>query len=265
MDLESLHQCMNGFTACFSEVFEDDTLIRFRDKNIEDMYDHNYTVIKRGQTDAKLHSIIREEIKQCVSEGKEYCQLRVDNSIDAQSLVVFGLTPEITRYGLYYMDDLRSFHGHGNTNCEIHRVDSDTRARDRGNIELTGYQNSFGKDFCIRKAERNAIIYLAQGGVDSYICYVDAQPVGKADLFVCGTTAMIEDFDVKPEVQRKGYGTALLRYMAELAFMGGAKTVLLVTDMDDTAKDMYTKLGFIYVPGHTQLFYNIKDKMLTLS
>lgn len=264
MDLESLHRCVNSFTACFSEVFQDETLIRFRDNTIGDMYDHNYTVIKKGHDAAKLHSIIQEEIKRCISEGKDYCQIRVDSNMDAESLVVFGLMPEITCYGLYCMDDFRNFRGHGNTNCKIYRVDSSTRACDRGNIELTGYQNSFGKDFCIRKATRNAIVYLAEGGVDSYICYADAHPVGKADLFVCGNTAMIEDFDVIPEVQRKGYGTALLRYMSELAFRGRVETVLLVTDMDDTAKDMYIKLGFTYVPGYIQVFYHLKNELPAL-
>ena len=75
---------------------------------------------------------------------------------------------------------------------------------------------------------------------------------------------MIEDFDVIPEVQRKGYGTALLRYMSELAFRGRVETVLLVTDMDDTAKDMYIKLGFTYVPGYIQVFYHLKNELPAL-
>ena len=138
------------------------------------------------------------------------------------------------------------------------RIDSAERALDRYRIEHTGYQDKYGADFCLRKSERNAAVYLASGGADSYVCYADGRPVGKADLFVSGGAAMIEDFDVIPEYQRKGYGTAILRHLANMAFRRGVKTVFLVTDMDDTAKDMYSKLGFTYMPGHTQLFYALK-------
>jgi len=259
MNIGLLHRCENNFVACFSEVYQDEILIRFRDDKMKDMYDHNFTVIKGEHSRAELQLIIQDEVQRCMAEEKDFCQIRIDSSIDAESLMVLGWVPKITRYAVFYMEDEKNFCGHGNANCEIYRADNAERARDRGCIELVSYQDNFGKDFCRRKAERNTAVYLAADGVDTYICYIGGQPVGKADLFICDDTAMIEDFDVIPEAQRNGYGTALLRYLVRLAFRSRVKTVFLVTDMDDTAREMYTKLGFTYAPGYTQLFYSMKE------
>ena len=55
--------------------------------------------------------------------------------------------------------------------------------------------------------------------------------------------------------QRKGYGSAILKNMIDTATKAGATTIYLVTDEDDTAKEMYTKLGFSKVYQHTEILY----------
>lgn len=257
MNVDILLECEDNFTACFSEIFEDNNVIRFRDDQIKDMYDHNYTIIKEDKDYDKLSSIIQEEIDICKGEGKNYCVVRLNSSINVKELKNSDLIPEIVNYGLYYTEDVENFCVPGNLNCEIHKVDNKQRVKDRYYVEEISYHSSYGNDFSKRKAERNAAVYLAPNGVDSYVCYVYGNPIGKADLFIHKGVAMIEDFDIIPEFQRKGYGTAIINHLITLAVKNGIHSVFMVTDMDDTAKEMYVKLGFKYAPGRRELFYKI--------
>lgn len=255
MDLRhELLQCEDSFTACFAQIHADGALTRFRDDLIPDMYDHNYTVIHQPFAGARQAEMIGAEMALCRSEGKDYCQIRLDG--DAAP-VVGGIAPEVSCYGLYHRACGHPLGTAKNTSCTILRAESTEQVTDRCNVELAGYADTHGADFCRRKNERNSDVYLAPGEVDTYICYQDGRPVGKADLFIHNDIAMIEDFDVAPNEQRKGYGTAILCALTEAAAARGAKTALLVTDMDDTAKDMYEKLGFSHLPGRTGLFYRL--------
>ena len=69
--------------------------------------------------------------------------------------------------------------------------------------------------------------------------------------------AKIEDFDVLPKYQRKGYGSALLKEIICIALEQNARIIYLVTDEDDTAKEMYLKIGFEKVGEKTQLFFTL--------
>lgn len=75
-------------------------------------------------------------------------------------------------------------------------------------------------------------------------------------MFLNDNVAKIEDFDVAPEMQRKGFGTTILKEMVLIAIEHGAKIIYLITDNDDTAKDMYKKCGMIKVGEKTELIYN---------
>ncbi len=255
MNRDKLLQCEDAFAACFATVQRGEGAIRFRDDNITDMYDHNYTVLTGDATGEQLAGHIRAEMALCKSEGKNYCQVRLDGT---EAPVVDGLAPETMRLGLYQRACDTPLPSAGNPNCTVLRAADALQMDDRLAIELAGYESANGADFCRRKTARNAAVYLAPGGVDTYICYAGGAPVGKADLFLCGEIAMIEDFDVAEPHQHKGYGTAILRTLLAEAAERGAKTAMLVTDMDEPAKDLYEKLGFTWLPGRTRLFYRLE-------
>lgn len=113
-----------------------------------------------------------------------------------------------------------------------------------------------GKSFIKRRFERRSKVYLSEGLVDNYLCYFDGKIIGHCDLFLNDNVAKIEDFDVAPEMQRKGFGTTILKEMVLIAREHGAKIIYLITDNDDTAKDMYKKCGMIKVGEKTELIYN---------
>ena len=91
---------------------------------------------------------------------------------------------------------------------------------------------------------RRREVYLS-GRVQHLLGYHAGRVVSVCDLFLCGTYAKIEDFDVSPRHQRQGFGRAMLAELIRRARRLGAETIYLVTDDADTAKEMYKKSGFV--------------------
>lgn len=256
MDTKRVLRCEDGFTASFCVVTEEKDIVRFTDDAIPDMYDHNYGIITATDAQEALRAIARE-IARHKAEGKDFCELRVGSGVNIDRLTGLMPTPEITRYGLFISEKPASLRLRERPGAEVLRVDSMARVDDRAAIELDSYGEGYGRDFCIRKNRRNAEVYIPEGLVDSYICYDEGQAVGKADLFIQDGVAMIEDFDVVSSCRRMGYGTTILRRLVDIAVEQGADTIFMVTDMADTAKEMYEKLGFAYAPGRIQLFFKL--------
>lgn len=101
----------------------------------------------------------------------------------------------------------------------------------------------YGRDFIRRRFVRRREVYLS-GRVQHLLGYHAGRVVSVCDLFLCGTYAKIEDFDVSPRHQRQGFG----RRCSPSSSAGeapGAETIYLVTDDADTAKEMYKKSGFV--------------------
>jgi spore maturation protein CgeE len=76
-------------------------------------------------------------------------------------------------------------------------------------------------------------------------------------MFIYEDTAKIEDFAVTSQKQRKGYGTAILKALTEIALEKNVSVIYLETDEDDTAKEMYKKRGFYKVGELTDLIFKL--------
>ncbi|XOQ43554.1 MAG: hypothetical protein ACFWTN_03750 [Clostridium sp.] len=74
-------------------------------------------------------------------------------------------------------------------------------------------------------------------------------------LQLLGEFHIIEDFTVLHGEQRKKYGTSILKHLITLAYERKAQTIYLLTDEEDTVKDMYRKLGFIKTDEITELMF----------
>lgn len=134
-------------------------------------------------------------------------------------------------------------------------MNSEEIANDSTTVSNSLYPDDFAADFGVRKGARLARVYLAPGGVDSYVCYSDGQPIGRVDLLVHGEWAMIEYLVVIASKQRQGIGTAMMGALRDEALKRGAKHIVLVADADDTPKEMYQKLGFTAHRGRTSLLF----------
>lgn len=238
--MPSIHQvliaCETAYSRCFSCVFEDAQRLRFRNPDIPDMYVHNYTYIKQSAADA-AEEILRQEQAFCEAESLGFCKVSADFPLPD---TLHGAELETLGYYIYTGRDNRV----PTPACTIQKASSLAMVDALYRMDVAADGARLGEDFCRRRAYGRGKVYLQLGLVDSYLCFLGNRVIGSCDLFIADSTAKIEDFGVVPAMRGKGYGTALLYRLIDIAAENGASVIYLTTDEDDTAKDMYLKRGF---------------------
>jgi len=250
-------ECEIEYSKCFSEVYENDNIIRFRDNQLIDMYYHNYAYIKNVIDEVNFKQIIEDEISLRLNEDSSFCNILTDSFIHNSWLSSLIYKPEISRNGYYSFDVTRFSELKAISDCEIKRVSNQEMIDDVLFCDLQFDEAVHGKDFCTRRCYRRGKVYVSDKGVNSYVCYHNGNIIGTCNLFMYNGTAKIEDFAVLPTYQRKGYGTTILKSLIDIAIKENSHTIYLVTDEDDTAKDMYGKIGFKKVGERTDLLFKL--------
>ncbi|WP_343237197.1 GNAT family N-acetyltransferase [Staphylococcus sp. ACRSN] len=82
------------------------------------------------------------------------------------------------------------------------------------------------------------------------IAYKLEKPIGILDLIVSESVVEIDGFGVLPEYQQQGIGKVMQSFVARYA---DGKTIILVADGEDTAKDMYIKQGYQFISFKYQI------------
>ncbi len=254
---ENIKQCEFEYTKCFCEHYKDKNIIRYRDDELKDMYYHNYTYIRDNLGNDEVKKIIENELSLAVNEGKKFCNILLDFAIDEALLKDLKYKGEVSRNGYYSFDITKLSNMSSVKGCNIEKVCNMEMVEDILYCDLQLDEATLGRDFCTRRCHRRGKVYISDKGVNSYICYHNGERIGVCDLLIHDGTAKIEDFTVTPQCQRKGYGTTILKYLIQIAINEGCNIIYLVTDEDDTAKDMYKKLGFNKVGERTDIFFRL--------
>ena len=91
-----------------------------------------------------------------------------------------------------------------------------------------------------------------------YGFYLDKKLIGISIGYIkhwcSGTEYCIDEFCIKTELQRKGYGTKFLKQIEDLLIQKKIHVIYLITQKDVAAYNFYKKLGFIEQPS-TISFY----------
>lgn len=250
-------ECEIQYTKCFSEFCENKDIIRFRDKQLNDMYYHNYTYLKRAMGENDLQRIIEDEISLRLSEKSDFCNITSNFDVSSSLLFKLKYKPEISKNGYYSFDISHFPRLNVLSGCTIKKVNSQEMVDNILFCDLQHDESTLGKDFCTRRCYRRGKVYVSDKGVNSYVCYHNGEIIGNCDLFIDKGIAKIEDFAVIPTYQRKGYGSTILKAIIDIAIKENCHTVYLVTDEDDTAKEMYLKIGFNKIGERTDLFFEL--------
>ncbi|WP_235980490.1 GNAT family N-acetyltransferase [Staphylococcus durrellii] len=105
------------------------------------------------------------------------------------------------------------------------------------------FAESFGNDY-VQQSTELIRHRFADEVIQRVIAYKDKIPVGILNLILAEDTIEIDGFGVLPKYQRMGIGKAMQNFVAEVA---NDRTIILVADGEDTAKDMYIKQGYVYI------------------
>ena len=249
-----ISRCERAYIECFSESVENDRIIRYRDDNLSEMYDHNCTYIKGTPKLDVLLQIADEEIKLYRKENRICCKIFLDEMQYEKGLKEFDDKLQFEHYGQYVFTPAEPPEWALKTECEIRKITDPAMVDDLVLLGKTQYGEDCGEDFCVRRDRRRGEVYLSNSSIESYICYYEGEPAGNCDLFLYDGMAKIEDFTVLPRYQRRGLGTAILKHLIGAAFSKGARIIYLTTDEDDTPKELYMKLGFEKVSDSYALF-----------
>lgn len=127
-------------------------------------------------------------------------------------------------------------------------IDIDVQFVTQDNIEdyLSIHQvfaKPFGDDYLQQSTEiiRDQFV---DDNKDRIIAYKGTIPVGIMDLIKSEDTIEIDGFGALPDFQRQGIGEVMQSFVATVA---NNRTIILVADGEDTAKDMYLKQGYVYI------------------
>lgn len=243
------------YTKCFSYLYEEEKLIRLYDTILPDMYTHNLTYIKNDLSDDEFQDLIKNELVMSTEKGRNFLNVQFDFTFRNSLLNMLEKKPtEISTYDYYVfsLDNLDNLQERAD--CTLRKLDP-SLVEQALKLDLDISEQDMGRDFVTRRFERRSKVYLQSGLVDNYLFFHGEQAVGHCDLFLNGNVAKIEDFDIAPSIQRKGYGTSMLKEIIKIAVSRGAETIYLITDHEDTAKEMYEKCGFKKAGVKTEMLF----------
>lgn len=245
----------------FTTNTENDEVILFTDTRLPGMDHHNFTYIKEGIKKEKLKETVNKDIKRRY-EGKHSSAFFIsDFKIDEE--LFKDLPYEVTYHSFDYMYVNTSEYENLNSRSDfsVKAADSEEVLSDGVNIDIVANKKYMG-DFAAIRIKRKAEIYTDKElKTNLYVGYHDDVCIGNCELFITDKIAKLEDFDIAEPYQKKGFGTSFLKHLLSLTHDSNVETLYIVTDSDDTAKDMYTKCNFKKIGTKYEVYIDFNKKI----
>ena len=227
--------------------------VRLRDSALRDMYSHNLTYLTQPCSDKDFLSLLQTEAEIRRTEKMPFLNLTLE--FEPTEAMLTRLRQAAGEHAVY---DYYVFGGNSpvaRPDCAASPMTIETAPAALA-FDLRCNGKDFGTDFIRRRFYRRAQVYLG-GEILHMLCWHAGRIVGTCDFFLYGNVLKLEDFDVAPEWQRQGFGTAVLRQLIARGQNLGAKAVYLITDASDTAGEMYQKCGFLRVERKHELLFPV--------
>lgn len=258
--LNSIKEVELEYTKEFANSMETDHYIIFSDDRLPDMNHHNFVYVKEDIPEQQLQHLIQSEIDRRLASKEKDALFVSDFEIDKEYFE--HLLFEVTHYAFDYMM--------GNTDIipllkdkEDFIVKSTLEKgvlEDGIEIDIIANMGAMG-DFAIKRIHRKAEVYSnPQLDTQLYVGYYKGLAIGNCELFIDKGIAKLEDFDIIEAYQRKGFGTAFLKYLLTTIDAQQIPYMYLVTDSTDTAKDMYSKCHFKKIGSKYEVYIDFEKK-----
>lgn len=227
----------------FSTSVENNETIQFSDNNLPDMYHHNFCFIKENLSKEALEFTINNKIKRRYENQLPSAFFISDFEIDK---TLFETLPyEVSYYTFSYL--YRSTHQIDKLKVRsdffVKPALSKDVLRDGMLIDIEANKIFMG-DFAEKRIKRKAEIYSDPTlKTNLFVGYHNQVCIGNCELFIDKDIAKLEDFDIVQSYQKQGFGTSFLSHLLTIAHHK-VDTLYLVTDDEETAKEIYYKCGF---------------------
>jgi|GEM_PF-878164 len=227
----------------FTTFIETNETILFSDDNLPGMDHHNFCYVKENLSKETLKHTVNEEINRRYKNKLSSAFFISDFQIDK---TLFDQLPyEVSYYTFDYlyrttnqMDELKV-----RSDFSVEPALTREVLADGIRIDIEANKIHMG-DFAEKRIQRKAEIYSNHAlKTNLFVGYHNQVCIGNCELYIDNNIAKLEDFDIVESYQKQGFGTSFLSYLLSLAHQK-VDTLYLVTDAEDTAKDMYYKCGF---------------------
>jgi spore maturation protein CgeE len=247
--LSALRRVEDEYLQYFSDAEEHEHFIRFTDHELPSMYSHNCVLLKETLDGVALHAQIEALFADAQERDARHLFIvlhpNLEFAMNAWEADVFELS------SLLYMTTSLDEYQRANPNaaCTVYEATTPSLHQDAMWCDiaasLTEGEERVDYGFAYQRASRKRpVLEQHAPALSQYVAYLDTIPVGKCEVSVHDEVLRPESFSVVAGFQRKGVGTALLNKIVADGKTRGCKEALVVTDPNDTAKEMYRKVGF---------------------
>ena len=225
----------------FSSYFKfSNHLIKYVDKTIWNMYDHNFFEFDDGIT---------------INELKDaYCFQKNDNK-DYLKLFSYQRMPkELVDKMDFEENELYTIAFRGNTNSWKTNKDiviKDINLDSLNKIELKHYKEDYGEEFILLR--NKTFIEKRNNNLKLVGAYLNNEIVGSMYYFSDDKSTCIDGLIVDDNHRHKLIATTMIKHVID----GNNLEVFLHADSDDTPKNMYLNMGFEIVDSGFEYFKKV--------
>ena len=226
------------FVLMFSNPIQTirDGIVRYGDTLLPDMYDHNFTWAKGSITQKDL--LVLEALR---TERKE-AHLKIESPQKQDILIKNGFKEELI-HTMIKADDAFHFPQNKDLSFSSFKKQPDLM-RQVVELEVLYYGPSYGEDFCHRRWKR----YADKAADDPRLDIVFAvskqeEVVGYCYIFDDGAVTALDALFVIPSMRHRYVASTLLKHIRQTY----PRPLYLHASDEETSKDMYLKLGFLFV------------------
>lgn len=256
--MKGIYETELDYMSCFCDVKPLEHCIRFEDSLIEDMYSHNVSYIRFGSSVEEMLRAITEEIDYRKRIGKRFLRVVTHTSFDDSVFDGYPLKPDMEKFDYYGISTDRYETVRQRDNALVRLADKKEVSEDGRIVDIIANYQGMTLEFAVRRIDRKFQVYHDDSKkVNLYVCYDGIEPVGNCELLIGEGIAKIEDFDIIEMHQRKGFGSHMLHELLRISREKGAKQAYLITDHDDTAKEMYVKTGFELIGQRSEMMFHL--------
>jgi spore maturation protein CgeE len=246
------------YSKKFTHNYENNEIIRFYDNNLRDMYMHNFTFIKNSVCKDNFRKIIIEELEKRKVENAEFLRIEFNFSIEDDFITDLPVIPKVTKYDYMYITPQMYDYLTGNEECIITKALTEKVLKAGIEADILANQSAMGSEFARKRIYRKSEVYKQRNSnLDLYVCAYNGISIGKCEFMLNNDIAKIEDFDILKNYQRKGFGTSVIKHLLGEAKDHNVEFVYLITDSEDSTKEMYEKCGFKKAGEKTELFFKL--------
>jgi len=247
--IEKVIDIENYYSAEFSIYEKLKYGTRYTDNDLPDMYFHNFFRMQNVSVD-KIMQAELDEAKFREKNKQDFVQIEIFN-IKKSKIEKYLDSEKLTEHEIMILkiEDFVEKKTNQNAIVKIAKTKSDfEKGMEIDCLSFGENMREFAKSRYLRKMKKYKEINT---NINNFICYKGDELIGNCDFYIKDNYGKIEDFDVLEKYQKQGFGSKILTSIKNYGRENGVKYLFLQVDKENSAKEMYTKIGF------KRLFNNI--------